>query len=125
MRKIADILLSPEDGFEGRGPLGLEGKDPTQAGEVFSDFISTVIGLITIIAFIWFTFLMVTGGYGFMSAGGDKQALETARKKITTGIVGVIIVIAAVFIVDLIGELIGIPEILNPAKLIETIAPKK
>ncbi len=123
MRKITDIRLSPEGGFKGQGPLGLEGKDPKQAGEIFSDFISTAIGLITIIAFIWFTFLMLTGAYGFMSAGGDKQALETARKRITTGIVGVIIVIAAVFIVDLIGELIGIPNILNPADLIDLISP--
>ena len=111
------------DPLRGIGPLGLEGKTADQAPTVFNNFISGVIGLMTVIAILWFVFLLIGGSYGFMTAGGDKAQLETARKKIFTGIVGFVIVIAAVFIVDLIGKIIGIDDIINPAKLLNPILP--
>jgi hypothetical protein len=112
------------DPFRGIGPLGLEGADDAGgAPGIFNKFISGVVGLLTIIAIIWFVFLLITGAYGFMTASGDKAQIETARKKIATAVVGLIIVIAAVFIVDLIGELIGIENILNPAELLKRILP--
>lgn len=123
MTKLTDIELSPGGGFKGIGPLGLEGKDPSQAGGIFDSVISTIIGLMTIIAFVWFTILFITGGLGIMTAGGDKQKLEDGRRKIVMGIVGVVVVIAGVFIIDLIGNLLGIPDILNPGELIERISP--
>ncbi len=121
MNKLAEIKLYEGDYLKGFGPLGLEENGPGEAGTIFNKFISTTIGLMSVIAFIYFTLLMITGAYGIMSAGGDKQALETARKRITSGITGVIVVIAAVFIVDFIGELIGIPNILNPAEFLNNL----
>lgn len=112
------------DPLRGIGPLGLEG-DSSGAGApgVFNKFISGVIGLLTIIGIIWFVLLLITGAYGFMSAGGDKAKIETARKRIVTGLIGLIIIVAAVFLVDLFGELIGIDNILNPAELLKQILP--
>ena len=75
------------------------------------------------IAIIYFVLLLITGAYSFMTGGGDKAQLETARKKIFSGIVGFVLVIAAVFIVDLVGKLIGIDNILNPAELLNQILP--
>ena len=118
MIKLAQIPLSPPDGFRGLGALGLEGKSATDAGGVFNQFISSIIGIMTIVAFIWFVFLFIGGAYSIMNAGGDKAQLESARKKLITGIVGLVIVIAAIFIIDLIGNIIGIPDILNPGALI-------
>ncbi len=110
--------------LRGIGPLGLQ-EDLTGEGApgVFSRFISSIIGLMTIIAIIWFVFLIIIGAYGIMSAGGDKANMETARKRITTGIVGLVVVIAAVFIVDLIGRIIGIENILNLTELLKQISP--
>ena len=109
--------------LRGIGPLGLEGASTVQAPSIFNKFISGIIGIMTVIAIIWFVFLLIGGAYGFMTAGGDKAQLETARKRIFTGIVGFVLVIAAVFIVDLIGKLIGIDNILNPAELLNQILP--
>lgn len=92
--------------FKGFGPLG----NPQGTGiNAFNTFISTAIGLMTIIAFIWFTFILIMGAIGIMSAGGDKAAIENARKKITNGIIGVVIVISSIFILSLIGTIFGIP----------------
>ena len=71
----------------------------------------------TIIAIIWFAFVLITGAIGMMGAGGDKQAMESARKRITSGLIGLVVVIAAIFILDLVGTLFGIPNILNLGEL--------
>jgi hypothetical protein len=118
MRYLADIQLGPIRGF---GRLGLEGESGTGAVGTFSKFISSAIGLMTIIAIIWFTFVLITGAIGMISAGGDKQAMESARKRITSGLIGLVVIIAALFIIDLIGNLIGIPNILNLGQLFEQI----
>jgi hypothetical protein len=114
------IPLSPEGGFKGFGNLGLTG-GAGEAPTIFNAFISGVIGFLTIIAIIWLIFLLITGAYGVMSAGGDKAALETARKRLTTAIVGFVIVVAAIFIIRLIGELLGLENILNPTLLLENM----
>lgn len=106
----ASIPLSPSEGFTGFGPLGNPGD---QAISIFSKFLSSVIGLMTIIAVIWFIFVFVTGAISIINAGGDKALLETAKKKITTGVIGLVATIASMFIIKLIGYLIGIPDILN------------
>ena len=42
-----------------------------------------------------------------------KAALEEARKRITTGLIGLIVVVAGIFLVDLIGGFLGL-DILQP-----------
>jgi len=67
----------------------------------------------TIIAVIWAIFTLITGAIGIISSGGDKQALENARKKITTGLIGLAIVLVALFIIEIVGYLLGLNNILN------------
>lgn len=110
---LAQIDLFPPGGFKGFGKLGLETEAATSADIVFTNFISSAIGLVTIIAIIWFVFLVTTGSFAFMTAGGDKQSLESARKKIISGLIGLMVVIFGIFIIRFIGYLIGIPDILN------------
>ena len=122
MNYLAQVEVDKGGILRGFGKLGLE-LDPTGEGapEVFNRFISSAIGLMTIIAIIWFVFLLLGGAYGVMSAGSDKAALEGARRRMFTGLVGLVVVIAAVFVIDLVGDLIGIPDILNPALLLQQI----
>jgi hypothetical protein len=104
--------------LKGIGPFGLENADANTSPVTFQTILSNIIGVITIIGFIWFIFLVITGAIGIMSAGGDKNALEGARKKLTSGLIGLIVLIAAIFIIDLIGTLLGVPGILGIAGLI-------
>lgn len=113
----APIQIAPNQGFVGFGPLG------TNVGtgiDIFARFVSTVVGLMTLVAFIWFVFVFFIGAIGIINAGGDKQALETARKKITTGVMGLVATIAAIFIVNLIGRIFGL-DILNIVNLFTQI----
>ena len=90
------------------------------AGESLNLIVSTVIAVMTVAAGIWFIFLLMTGAIGIMNAGGDKQALSDAQKKITTGFIGLVIVIAALFIASLIGIIFGI-NILDPGSVIDSL----
>lgn len=124
MNKLSiDIPLAPTGGFKGPGTGPLS--DPTKGGgtgiEAFTKFISSTIGLMTIIAIIWFIFTLITGAIAMTTAGSDKASLENARKKITTGLIGLVVTIAAIFIIQLIGVLIGIPNILKLPELFEQI----
>lgn len=111
---IADIPLGSGP-LKGVGPLGTSG--PT-ADIQFESTLSKIIGVMTAVAFIWFTFMIVIGAIRILTSGGDKGAVEAARKQITTAVIGIVVVIAAVFIVSLIGTLFGINSILHPTCVI-------
>lgn len=123
MNKIAqDIeLFDNSSGFSGLGPLGLEGADPGKAPSVFATLISTSIGIITLVAIIWFVFQFITGAIAIISSGGDKASLETAKKKISMGLIGLVVTIFAIFLIRLFGTIIGIPNILNFVDLFTSI----
>lgn len=111
-----EVVFEAKQPFRGFGPLGLEGA--ASAPSVFDNIISSIIGLITIIAGVWFIFLLIAGAIGVMTAGGDKANMETARKRITNGVIGLVIVVAGIFLVELIGKLLGLDDILLPGEAI-------
>lgn len=118
---LAQIPLSPSDGFKGWGIIGLENDSANSAPSVFNQFISAVIGLLTVIAAIWFVFVFITGAISMISSGGDKGALESSRKRIFNALIGLAVVVASVFIIRLIGKLLGFDLILNPADFVNQI----
>jgi hypothetical protein len=123
MKQIA-IDLFPPGGFTGAGKEGKGLLAPLGTGngiDIFAKFISSTIGLLTIIAIIWFIFNFFMGAIGIISAGSNKEALENSRKKIVNSIIGLVVVVAAIFIIKLIGFLIGIPDILNLQSLFTKI----
>ncbi len=116
--KLAQIDLGVLKGF---GNIGLENKGAEEAPGIFNQFFSGFIGLLTIIAFLWFVINFFLGAFEIITAGGDKGKLENARRRLMTGIIGIVVVIAAIFIVQLIGSIIGIPDILKPTSILDTI----
>jgi hypothetical protein len=106
----------------GIGTIGLQ-DNPGGAVAVLAQVLSSTIGLLTIIAVIYFIFVIITGAISIISSGGDKGSLEMGQRKITMGIVGVIIAIAAMFIMDLLANILGIPSILDIGAMIGEISP--
>lgn len=83
----------------------------------FGKAISVIIGVLTVAAGLWFIFQFLIGAFGWLTAGGDKAQLEGARKRLANSIIGLVIVVAAIFIIDLIGNVLGL-DILNPAGIV-------
>ncbi|OGM28034.1 hypothetical protein A3D00_05470 [Candidatus Woesebacteria bacterium RIFCSPHIGHO2_02_FULL_38_9] len=98
--------------------LGILGIGSPSAPNIFNSVLSLTIGLLSVVAGIWFLIQIIIGGIGIVGSGGDKAALTSARQKITNGLIGIIVVIAGVFIAKLIGDLLGI-DILNPGNFVE------
>jgi len=118
---LTDIDLAPKEGFRGFGPLGLEGQESFMSDVNFAKFISTAIGVISIVGILWFVFILMLGAIGTMTAGSDKQALENSRKRILNGLIGLVVLVAGLFIMRLVGLILGIENILNPVYLIDII----
>lgn len=99
---------TPLGPFEGLGPLGkiinsLTPDTPGPAVSLFAKIISIAIGVMTVVAFIWFIFVLFTGAIGWLGAGGDKTRIQNSQKQITNGLVGLLIVIVATLFIKVIG----------------------
>lgn len=126
MMKLAgapiELYDTTQGNLKGFGALGLE---QSQTGEaVFQTFISSAIGLMSTIAIIWFVFIIISGGIAYMGAGSDQKATEGARKKITNGLIGLLVTFFGIFIINFVGQIFGLKNILNIPELIKNLVIK-
>jgi hypothetical protein len=70
--------------------------------------ISALVGTLLIVAALLAFFMLIMGGIQWITAGGDKAGMETARNKITHAIVGLIIVGAAWAVMILVQNFLGV-----------------
>lgn len=95
-----------------RGP----GQNPinnTDATLKFEKLASNLIGVLTIVAVIFFAIQIIFAGYSFISSGGDEKMMETSRKKLTNGVLGLFIVVVALGLGSLIAKLLGLGNIFD------------
>lgn len=81
----------------------LGGALQNQTGSTFfAAFLPKMIGLTLIVGSLIFFAVFVMGAIQWISSGGDKQALEGARGKLTNGIIGIVILFASFAIIGLV-----------------------
>jgi hypothetical protein len=111
-------------GGDGLGPFGNmanEGPDATVALTNVTRLVSSIIGVITVAAGIYFLFAFLIGGFSWITSGGDKKKLEDARDRITNGIIGLVIVVAGISVLALVGQFFGWDMLVNdPGTIIES-----
>lgn len=66
------------------------------------------VSLALVIGAIIFFFMLLVGGIGWISGGGDKSRLESAQKQITHSLIGLAILLSVFAIIKLVGSLFGI-----------------
>lgn len=88
------------------GPIGSGGNEagPPAIGNLLSGFI----GAFLIFSFIVATLYLLLGGFNWITSGGDKAKLESARNEITNALVGIVIVSAGWALMTLVGGFLGI-----------------
>jgi len=91
--------------------------------EIIERFLSNLIGFITILASIFFLVQTFTAAFTWVTAGGDSKKVEQARNQMMQGAIGLIIIVAAYSVLEILGELIGI-DILNVQEGLKLIIPK-
>lgn len=75
--------------------------------------ISTTIGILTIVGVIYFTIQVILAGFKLIATQGDTKELEDAKKRLTTNVLGLAIIILAYGLGALITNLLGISDVFN------------
>lgn len=83
-------------------------------GSAVEKFLSVFLGFFTIVGGLMFLMYFIFGGLAWLSAGGEKGKVESARTQLTNAALGLIIVIVSQAIVGIVGGVLGL-RILNPA----------
>lgn len=86
----------------------LGGKGGQPGSVVVGKLISSLIGAMFVFGFIFAFGYLLLGGIQWITSGGDKAALESARNRIMNALVGLLIVGAAWAIFNLVGQFFGL-----------------
>jgi len=89
-------------------PTALGNPPNGEGGKAIGMLIGNLMGGIMIIAFLLAFIYLIMGGISWITGGGDKAQLESARNKITNAIIGLIVVASAWAIMNLVGPFLGI-----------------
>jgi len=100
-----DTITNPVLGPKLQGFIGHFGDSPAA---FFQLFLPKLLTLGLIIGVLFFFFVLIIGAIQWISSGGDKNALEEAKHKITNAIIGVVILFSIFAILKLIENFFGI-----------------
>ncbi len=83
--------------------------DPgTTASFTLPDFISAAVQAVIVIAGLLTFAFLVWGGVEWLTSGGDKEKYEAARGRITAAVIGLVIVVAAWAILNVLTSFLGL-----------------
>ncbi|MDX9893412.1 MAG: LamG-like jellyroll fold domain-containing protein, partial [Patescibacteria group bacterium] len=103
---LAASALALETGLEYGTASGLGTQD---LRVTIMNIIRVVLGLLGVIALV----IIIYGGYVWMTAGGNAERVETAKKILTNAVIGLVIILAsfsiASFIINQLNEALGPP----------------
>ncbi len=85
---------------------GLIAKDSTGAGGL-SIILSNLITLFYSVAAIVLIFMILLGAFEWMTSGGDKEKLDSARKKILNAIIGIMLFAVTFAVIQVLGTFTG------------------
>lgn len=92
------------------------GIDPNKYGSptmTAEKVISQIFAVLTFIAFVYYGIQVILAGYAFFTSEGDKGKIESARKRLTEGVLGIFIVVIALGLAALLASLLGLNNIFD------------
>ena len=105
MAAFDDIELNPGTGYA------------TDFGNMFSSILNVVMLIAAVLVFAFLIF----GGIQWITAGGDKTKAGEARNKITSAVIGLVIVAASYALINLIVNFLGFGSFNDVFKNVGTI----
>lgn len=82
---------------------------PTDANEIISLATSLVLAFAGLIFFA----MLVMSGFRFLTAGGDEKSIQEARKSLTNATIGLIIVVSAFAISQILFTIFGLNSLIS------------
>lgn len=97
------------------GPISVPGGVPSEVGKT-ADFISAIIRLLMITGGIFSFWQFLSGGFQFISSGGDKGKIAEAQQKIQMSIIGLVVMTASFILIGIVSLVLfgNFTHIINP-----------
>jgi cytochrome bd-type quinol oxidase subunit 2 len=116
---VKSAYAAPIDvgGIKGIGPFGFE-INPVTGAETqtqFGSMLSTIVTTLTVVGGLAFVIFFTLGGLKWLTSGGDKTKVQEAQSQMTQGVIGLVAIVAGLFVVGIVGGVLGI-DFLNPFK---------
>lgn len=109
--KLAEAAINFDELFREQQDKWGERKITLDSGTTFGDIISKLLPYIFTAAGIGLLIFLIFGGISMMLSRGDPKALEAAKAKITGALTGFIILFVSYWIVQIIGQVLGLTAI--------------
>lgn len=81
--------------------------------DIINLFLGNIIAILLIIGVIVAFIFIIIGAIQWMTAGNDKAKMESARGKVVSAVIGLVILFAVFAIMKLIGAFFGIEQLKN------------
>jgi hypothetical protein len=103
MKLLAQITLpnNPLPGFE-------FWKNGGKGDTLVGDLTSRIMTFAIVAAGLYFFVRLISSGYGYLTSLGDPAKVASSTKELTNAIVGLVIVVTAFFIMQLLQSVLGI-----------------
>ncbi|MEA2020226.1 MAG: pilin [Patescibacteria group bacterium] len=89
-------------------------KNPTEYGDdttALGNLITNAASSIVMIAGVLLFGMLIFGGFLWLTAQGDEDQVEKAQKVLSSAVIGLVIVVAAFFITQILGTVLGFGSI--------------
>jgi len=104
----AYLAQSTGPGFRILNPALSSNLQNTNGVQFFAKLLPALINLAFAIGAMVFVFMLILGGIQWITAGGDKAALESAKGRVMNALIGVLILFSLYAILNLVGLFFGI-----------------
>ena len=88
----------------------IEGPMPTGPGGIntIGDLVNRVVQFLIPLASIILLLVFISGGYDFMMSQGNPEKVKSAQAKLTTGVIGLVLLLLSFIIVRVISQIFGL-----------------
>ncbi len=88
-------------------------EEPTGFNTI-GQLIGTVLPNIFVVAGLLFFFYLIFGGFKYLTSAGNEDAVEQAKKTITTAVIGLLIIFASYWIMWILQTVLGVFFLFEP-----------
>ncbi len=81
---------------------------PLKGINTVGDLVNTLMNFLVPLAGVILLLVLIWGGYDLMMSGGNPEKVKSAQAKITTGVIGFVLLVLAYLIVRIISYIFGL-----------------
>lgn len=86
----------------------IEAPDGVVSGGNLAGILSWVINFLTLVGIVAALIFLIWGGVKWITSGGDKEKLQSARRTVLFSIIGLVVILLSVIIIQVTSSFLGI-----------------